>query len=145
MKETNRYAAQVLEGMNKTWETCENDIRACMGVRILMGINRLPEIRDYWSRDEKLHYSPIASCISRDCFEEVQRYLHFVINEQLPSRGEAGYHRLQKVLPIIILMKERFIQNYNPHPQNSTCVAPLSAPRVLTCQIVLLLQGYSTH
>ena len=47
------------------------------------------------------------------------RYLHFVDNRSLPARGEDGYHRLQKVLPIITLLKERFLRSHNPHPQNS--------------------------
>ena len=58
---------------------------------ILMGINELPEIRDYWSTDPYLHYDPIASRITRDRFEQISRYLHFVNNEDLPKRGEEGY------------------------------------------------------
>ena len=119
VRETNRYASQVLHGSETTWETDVQEIRAYLGFRILMGITRKPEIRDYWSRDEKLHYTPIASRITRDRFEEVTRYLHFVDNTSLPARGEDGYHRLQKVLPIINLLKERFLKSYNPHPQNS--------------------------
>ena len=30
-----------------------------------------------------------------------------------------GYHRLQKVLPVINHMKTKCRENYNPHPQNS--------------------------
>ena len=118
-QETNRYAQQVLAGSGKTWETNPQEIRAYTGFRILMGITRKPEIRDYWSKDEKLHYAPIAARISRDRFEEVTRYFHFVNNESLPARGEEGYHRLQKVLPIILLLKARFLGNYNPHTQVS--------------------------
>ena len=119
VRETNRYASQALAGSDKTWQTDVQEIRAYLGFRLLMGINRKPEIRDYWSRDEKLHYTPIASRISRDRFEEVTRYFHLVDNEALPSRGQDGYNRLQKVLPIIHMLKERFMRNYNPHKQNS--------------------------
>ena len=38
-----------------------------LGFIIFMGINRLPEIRDYWARDEKLHNT---SRITSDRFEE---------------------------------------------------------------------------
>ena len=78
------------------------------GFAILMGINRLPEIRDYWSTDENLRYAPIANRITRDRFEEITRYLHFADNEKVPSRGEDGYSRLQKVDPIISSLKDRF-------------------------------------
>ena len=84
-----------------------------------MGVNRLPEIRDYWARDEKLHNSFIASRITRNRFEEISRYLHFVDNTSLPTRDEPGYHRLQRVTPIITAMKERFVNLYSPNAQNS--------------------------
>ena len=45
--ETNRYATQVLQGTTKEWFTDANEIRAYFGFMILMGINQLPEIRDY--------------------------------------------------------------------------------------------------
>ena len=73
-------------------------------------------VRDYWSTGHKLHNNFIASHITRDRLEEISRYLHFVDNETLPTRG---YHRLQNVLPIISAMKERFLKAYNPHPQAS--------------------------
>ena len=47
--ETNRYAEQSLQGTDKEWSTNAEEIRAYFGFMILMGINRLPEIRDYWS------------------------------------------------------------------------------------------------
>ena len=61
VRETNRYANQVLDGSETTWETDVQEIRAYLGFQIPMGITRKPEIRKYWSRDEKLHYAPIAS------------------------------------------------------------------------------------
>ena len=67
------------------WETDANEIRAYMGFMILMGINKLPEIRDYWSVDPTFRYAPIADRITRDRFEEITRYLHFIDNDSLPS------------------------------------------------------------
>ena len=54
VEETNKYAEQCLRGTNKQWSTSAEEIRAYMGFMILMGINHLPEIRDYWSTDENL-------------------------------------------------------------------------------------------
>jgi hypothetical protein len=119
VRETNLYAQQCLAETTKTWSTNAAEIRAYIGFNILMGIVRLPEIRDYWAKDEKLHYSPIASRISRSRFEDIVRYLHFADNSSLPSRGEEGYHRLQKVQPIITAMKQRCTSLYQPNAQNS--------------------------
>ena len=95
------------------------ELKAYLGFMIVMGVNRLREIRDYWSTDEKMHNTFIASRITRDRFEQISRYLHLVNNTSLPSRNQPGYHRLQKVLPIITHMKQKCKENYNPHPQNS--------------------------
>ena len=119
VRETNTYAEQCLAETGETWSTTAAEIRAYIGFHILMGINRLPEMRDYWAKDEKLHYSPIASRISHSRFEAITRHLHFADNRKLPSRGEPGYNRLQKVQPIITAVKQRCTSVYRPNPQNS--------------------------
>ena len=121
--ETNRYAAQYLATNHPDntpeWQTNAEELKAYLGFMVLMGINELPEIRDYWSRDPCLHYSPIASRITRNRFEEICRYLHFIDNDTLPARGEVGYHRLQKILPIITAINKVCLENYNPCCENS--------------------------
>ena len=121
VRETNLYAAQCLTAANSntTWETDLEEIKAFLGFMVVMGVNRLPEIRDYWSTDGKLNNAFISTRITRKRFEEISRYLHFIDNTTLPLRDEPGFHRLQKVEPIIAAMKERFLTSYNPHPQNS--------------------------
>jgi len=81
-----------------------------------MGINHLPEIRDYWSTNPQLHYAPIADRISRDRFE-VTRYFHFIDNDTLLPRGEPGFSSLQKVQPVLSAIKERCLAVYKPHCQ----------------------------
>ena len=119
VRETNRFAAQVLGPASTEWTTSAAEIKAYLGFMVVMGITRLPEIRYYWAVDTKMHNTFIASRITRDHFEEITRYLHFVDNTTLPSRDETGYHWLQKVMPAITAMKEKFVGNYNPHPENS--------------------------
>ena len=85
-----------------------------MRFMILMGINQLPEIRDYWSTNEYLNYAPIANRISQDWFEQITRYLHFT-DDLLLSRGEEGYSQQQKVDPVINQVKDRFKSVYYPH------------------------------
>lgn len=62
-----------------------------MGLMVLIGIHQLPEIRDYWTTNKYLYYSPISDRIMCDRFEEITRYVHFVDNESLPARGDEGY------------------------------------------------------
>ena len=121
VRETNRYAAQYLTAANvdTTWETDVEELKAYLGFHIVMGVNRLPEIRDYWSHDLKMNNSFISSRITRIRFEEISQYLHFTNNTTLPNRDEPEYHRLQKVHPIISAVRDKFLRNYSPHPQNS--------------------------
>lgn len=121
VEETNRYAAQCLAATNSsvTWETTVHEIKAYLGFMVVMGVNQLPELRDYWASDTKLNNTFISSRITRQRFEEIARYLHFVDNTTLPLRDEPGYRRLQKVQPIIAAMQEKFSANYMPHPQCS--------------------------
>ena len=116
--ETNRYAEQSLQGTGKEWSTNAEEIRAYFGFMIFMGINRLPEIRDYWCNSECLHYSPITDRITRDRFEQITRFLHIADDDTLPARG--GYFRLQEVDPVISTLKENFRTAY--YPNREVCI-----------------------
>ena len=58
-------------GKNEVWSTDTAEIRAYLGFMILMGINELPELRDYWSTHEYLRYAPIADRILCNQFEKI--------------------------------------------------------------------------
>ena len=147
MRETNRFAAESLAAANSTatWETTLEEIKAYLGFMIVMGVNRLPEIRDYWSMDTMLNNSFISSRITRKRFEEITRYLHFVNNSTLPLRDEPGFHRLQKVLPIITALREKFEGNYNPHPQNSIDEAMIPFKGLYFIQVHIYTNKHTLH
>ena len=117
MKQSNAYAKMVMgpEKYDKWAKITVEELKAFLGFNILMGINHLPSIDDYWSRDPHLRYAPVADRISRDRFCEVSRYLHFVDNDTLVPRGEEGHDRLGKVRPIIDHLSTKFAEVYQPH------------------------------
>ena len=55
VRETNRYAAQYLAATNSTtsWETTIDELKAYLGFMVVMGLNNLTEIRDYWSSNTR--------------------------------------------------------------------------------------------
>ena len=115
MEQTNIYAEETMGADAYTsWKaiTCE-DIRAFMGFNILMGINRQPSTEDYWKKDPIHYYKPIAQRISRDRFQDISRYLHFVDNSTLSLRGSANQDKLGKVRPLINHFQEKFSSLYN--------------------------------
>eukprot|EP00731_Ephydatia_muelleri_P013737 Em0007g1047a len=114
---TNDYAkATMKENKYEQWTkvTCEV-MRAYFGFHILMSINRLPSIDDYWSTNPNLRYGPIANRISRDRFRDIQKYLHFVDNDTLVPRGQSRYDRLGKVRPVIDYVTAKCKELYKPH------------------------------
>ena len=117
--QSNLYAKEVMgEEKYSSWsKITREELRAYLGFCILMGINHLPALDDYWSTDPALHYSAIADRITRDRFREITRYLHFADNTTLTPRGSPGYDRLGKVRPVIDHLSSRFADLYNPHQE----------------------------
>ena len=107
VNQTNLYASQVM-GPEKfaAWEQVTvTELKAYFGFMILMGINKLPALVDYWKADPIFHYAPIASRIARDRFFDISRYLHFADNTQLVPKTDPSYDKLGKVRPIIDHLK----------------------------------------
>ena len=65
VEESNRYAAQVMgDECYREWrKITHEEVKAFFGFSILMGIDHLPSVDDYWSKDPLLHYTPIADRI----------------------------------------------------------------------------------
>ena len=51
-------------GSPSAWATTAEEVKAFLGFLVLMGIQKLPGLYDYWSTDEVLHSFTIASRIS---------------------------------------------------------------------------------
>ena len=105
------------EKFSKWTHITVKELRAFLGFAILMGINILPSIKDYWKRDPLFHYAPIADRITRDRFLEISRYLHFVDNDTLQPRGSDGYDKLGKVRPLITHFSHTFADLYEPNKE----------------------------
>ena len=73
------------EGSPPTWETDAAEIKVYLDFAILMGIDKLPELCDYWSINGIFHYFLVASCIPRKSFLELSLFLHFANNDLIPS------------------------------------------------------------
>ena len=114
--QSNIYAKQVMgdEDFKKWRRITVQELKAFLGFHILMAVNHLPSLDDYWRRDPLLHYAPIADRITRDRFRELSRYLHFADDSLLP-RDAPGYDRLGKVRPVIEHLSTKFAALYEPH------------------------------
>ena len=116
VQESNRYAKQVMgDEQYQSWRPITVDeLKAFFGFSILMGVNHLPSLDDYWNRDQRLRYAPIADRIPRWRFREISRYLHFVNNDHLVPCGDPAHDRLSKVRPLINHLSNKFATLYEP-------------------------------
>jgi len=116
VEQSNLYAMEVMnpEKLEKWNPITPQDLEAYFGFNILMGINSLPSLHDYWKKDSTYHYAPVADRISRDRFTEISRYLHFVDNSTLAPRTTQEYDRLGKIRPVLEYLQSRFSAIYNP-------------------------------
>ena len=68
-----------------SWETITTvKLKAYLAFCILMALNHMPALKDYWSKDPMYYCSPpIADRITRDHYRNISRYLYFVDNSTL--------------------------------------------------------------
>ena len=70
---------------NKWKDVSKKEIESFLGLVILMGINDLPNIKLYWSKDMMFHNTFISSIMSRDRFLEISYNLHLANNSLKPK------------------------------------------------------------
>ena len=63
-------------------------MKAFIGINILMGFHKLPEIDSYWSSDEMLGVPAVAKVMTKSRFKKLCQYLHCNDNTNLgPSHS----------------------------------------------------------
>ena len=82
------------EQNGRMFQTTLEELSAFIGINILMGIHKLPKMRDYWSVDEGLGNTLIQKMMTRDRFLEILQNLHFVDNlQKLPPKESQSLDR----------------------------------------------------
>ncbi|KAK3735138.1 hypothetical protein QZH41_000008 [Actinostola sp. cb2023] len=118
VEETNRYARQKLvnkpQRLAKWRDVTVVEMKAYFGLCIMMGINVLPKVADYWSTDPFLGNEAIRNVMPRNRFQEISQFLHFCDSTQEPARGHANHDRLYKVRPILSAVLQNIQQCYSP-------------------------------
>lgn len=103
VEETNRYAQQMKTSenlppksrINKWVDTDDKQIEKLMGIIMWMGLVKLPQLKDYWSKNS-LYENTIKKVMSRNRFELLLRMLHFNNNDTAVP-GD----RLHKIAPLM--------------------------------------------
>lgn len=118
--ETNLNATQKAGGTARTIkQTNVNEFKKFLAINLLMGIKKLPSIRDFWSTKEILRDKYIASVMPRDRFNWILTNFHLNDNASQPKRGTPEYDKLYKVRPLINVLSETFLSSYLPSKHQS--------------------------
>lgn len=121
VEETNRYAnanSSDARHARPWYDTTVPEMKAFVGMLIIMGIVQLPRLELYWTTSHPLIATPgIASVMPRVRFEQLFRFLHLNdSNNQIPS-GNPGHDKLFKVRRLLDLVTPKFEYEYVPHKE----------------------------
>uniref|UniRef100_A0ABM0N0N8 Fibrous sheath CABYR-binding protein-like n=1 Tax=Saccoglossus kowalevskii TaxID=10224 RepID=A0ABM0N0N8_SACKO len=128
-RETNKYAqwSQLRKRKrDKFWhEVKDDEIRAFLGILILMGVDPKMEIGDYWSNQTALRNEFIAGTMSRNRFQKILQYFHCNDADKDPAnisdperrRIEKSREPMYKVLPVLNKIMESSQNSYNLHQE----------------------------
>jgi hypothetical protein len=109
VSETNKYARQ--KNTNNWIDVDEADIKAFIGLQIIMGIHQLPHLKNYWSSDPILGVPAVSNVISAKRFKKIVENIHLNDNQSNKDRTDPDYDKLHKVRPVIEQLNLNFKKN----------------------------------
>ena len=112
--ETNRYALS--KGRPHWKNVIKDEIWTFLGIILLMGIHRLPKIRNYWSKDSLLGVPGVGRSMSLARFWSIWCNVHLVDNAAPSSKDGLS----AKLEPVLTVLERTFFMNY--HPGQELCV-----------------------
>ncbi|XP_062606783.1 piggyBac transposable element-derived protein 4-like [Saccostrea cucullata] len=119
VRHTNNYARWKMEQKgeeDRVWyEITEAEMKAYLGLNILMGINQLPSYKDYWSKDVYLGNEGVKSVMTSRRYEKITEYFHVSDRASEPARGTRNFDKLFKVREVLTMTKRKFNESYKPN------------------------------
>ena len=91
-----------------------DEVKAFLGVSVVMALNPLHSTADYWSSDPFLGHEGIQKVMTQNRFQHLSQFFHFNDSSVEPRRGEDGYDRFYKVRPILSLFNPKIQGLYKP-------------------------------
>lgn len=88
--QSNLYSTQVT---GNSVNLSKRDILDFLALELRMGLVKMSSFRDYWS--EGLRYSKVADVMSRNKYQQIRRFLHFVDNSK---QDDDKYYKVRPVM-----------------------------------------------
>ena len=77
-----------------------------------MGLNSLPTMKYYWSKDNVFHNNFISSSMPRNHFLEIFYNLHLADNALEPNSGSTNYSKICKMKNFVEILLRNFQSDY---------------------------------
>lgn len=114
--ETNAYAvlcARESGQPDKYWmPTDGEEMKAFIGLSLLMGVNPKREYADYWSADPFLGVVGFQRVMTLNRYEKLCQYLHCNHAAARIDKNDPRYHPIAKVAPIVDMVRQKFKMYY---------------------------------
>ena len=118
LTETNRYAHVNLSSMPNAcaWtDVTIDEMKAFIGVTIVMGIIQLSRLDMYWQTTNLLiTTSGISNIMSRIRFQQIFWYLHLADNAHQIPTDQPGHDKLYQVQNLLDILSRQLQSNYTP-------------------------------
>ncbi|KAG7481247.1 hypothetical protein MATL_G00065090 [Megalops atlanticus] len=119
VEQTNNYALYRQRRSGKVdahWHPTDlREMRAYIGLNILMGINQLPDYGMYWATDIFIGNAGFKKTMTARRFEKLNQNIHLCDRESEPAQGEPGYDGLYKIRPLLDVVENTMWEAYAPN------------------------------
>lgn len=88
-----------------------HEFRAYLGLQILMGLQSMPHMQDFWSHDPLISSTIFSQTMSWDRFDAITSALHFIDN----GADHPAVDRLWKLRPVIDALDKQFSSIFVPN------------------------------
>ncbi|GBN58679.1 PiggyBac transposable element-derived protein 4 [Araneus ventricosus] len=128
---TNKYAEFVKSATIDKWEPIGikkwrwkpiEDIEELfnfIAIILIMGIAKLPRIKDYWSSNPMLGNDKVKRTMARDRFVDIYRFFHISDRENEVSPNDPSFYMMRKLDPFMSCLRSNFQMHFEPYPHLS--------------------------
>ncbi|XP_046993874.1 piggyBac transposable element-derived protein 4-like [Schistocerca americana] len=116
--QTNLYCKQ--KNSAQWRELTVQELKAFLGIIIVMGIHQLPEAASYWSSDPYLNVNAVSNIMTLAHYKKIIENLHCNDNLFQLATNDPGYDKLYKIRPLISAQNKNCLKVY--HPSTSLAV-----------------------
>ena len=93
-------------------DTSVPEMKAFLGINILMGVSALPQYHLYWHKDKFMGNASVKDTMTLKKYEKLMQYLH--VSDSTTEPTGQNHDKFYKIWPVLKMVQESFKAHYNP-------------------------------